>query len=336
MRPRQLLTCFLVGALMAASHAFAWGPDGHHTIGAIADNLIVGTHAAAEVKTILGDLSLKDASVWADCVKGIDPGKNYTYQSAGKYPECRIYETAELEAEMSDFVRRNDKNCNPKAGEESCHKQYHYTDVAIQHDHYDRSFVGTRNDDIVSAVVAATHVLRGDAAPAPFNLKDKREALLVLAHYVGDIHQPLHVGAVYLDTKGKRVNPDAEPFFDPQTDTRGGNKIMIKGADKNMHAMWDELPASLTASHVNAAMLKDAEALPVTDGEVFDWPTIWASDTLKMARQAFDKLKFGNLRNGHWSTMLPAKYSLDMDSIKKTQLVKAGAHLAQVLQAIWP
>jgi hypothetical protein len=47
--------------------------------------------------------------------------------------------------------------------------------------------------------VATTQVLKGGAAPAPFSLKDQREALLLLTHYVGDLHQPLHVGAIYLD-----------------------------------------------------------------------------------------------------------------------------------------
>ncbi|WP_409362753.1 S1/P1 nuclease [Bradyrhizobium sp. CIR18] len=33
-------------------------------------------------------------------------------------------------------------------------------------------------------------------------MKDKKEALFVLSHLVGDLHQPLHVGAVYLDSAG--------------------------------------------------------------------------------------------------------------------------------------
>ncbi|MFX8926146.1 S1/P1 nuclease, partial [Acinetobacter baumannii] len=85
-----------------------------------------------------------------------------------------------------------------KQGEEICHKQYHYSDIAIQRSSYSLGPVGTREDDIVGAVAAATHVLRDEPAPAPFNIKDKREALLLLVHYVGDLHQPLHVGAVYL------------------------------------------------------------------------------------------------------------------------------------------
>jgi len=335
MRLRKSLLCCGITLFIASGQALAWGPDGHHTVGAIADRMIAGSHAAMEVKKILGDLSLQDASVWADCAKGIDPSKDYTYQTEGKYPECRIFETPARVAEMSDFVRRNDKNCTLKPGEESCHKQYHYTDIAIQHDHYDPTFVGARDDDIVAAIAAAIHVLKGDPVPAPFSFQDKREVILVLTHYVGDIHQPLHVGAVYLDTKGKRINPDAG-IFDPKTSTRGGNNITVLGTSRNLHALWDDIPSSLTVSHVNAALIRQAAAIPTSADQLFEWPTTWASDTVRVARKAFQGLKFSNRQNSHWNTTLPSTYRRKMFSIKQKQLVKAGAHLAQLLQAIWP
>ena len=43
--------------------------------------------------------------------------------------------------------------------------------------------------------------------PQPFSFETKQEALRVLAHLVGDVHQPLHVGAIYLDAPGNAVNP---------------------------------------------------------------------------------------------------------------------------------
>jgi hypothetical protein len=323
-----------------SNQAFAWGPDGHHTVGAIADKLIAGSNAAKEVNTILGGLSLQDAAVWADCAKGIDPKKDYSYTSAGKYPECAIYETPIVEGEMSDFVRRNDTNCSRKPTEESCHKQYHYTDVAIQRNHYKLGSVGTRDDDIVAAVVAAAHVVRDEPAPAPFNFKDKREALLVLAHYVGDIHQPLHVGALYLSARGTRVDPDSGTF-DPSTDTRGGNQIITitastkkKGA--NLHHTWDQIPAALNASHVNAAWLAQARATPSSQGTLFDWPALWATETLGQAQLSFKGLRFGAKQGSDWTVSLPASYTSTMSSIKKKQLTSAGARLAQLLQEIWP
>jgi hypothetical protein len=336
---RALITLAFSAALVN-QHALAWGPDGHHTIGAIADHLIAGSNAAKQVKVILGGLTLQDAAVWPDCAKGVDPEQNYAYTSAGHYPECAIYETPTLEDEMSDFVRRNDDNCSRQPGDEPCHKQYHYSDVAIQRDHYARGTVGTRNDDIVGAVAAAARVLKGEPTPAPFNIKDKREALLLLVHYVGDIHQPLHVGALYLDAKGKRVDPDAGTF-DAATDTRGGNQIITinastkkKGA--NFHHTWDEIPASMNPSKVNAAWLVKARAVPESDRAWADWPAAWASETLGEAQLAFRGLRFGAKKGNDWTVTLPVSYSTKMNAIKKRQLTKGGARLAQLLQAIWP
>jgi len=275
---------WLIGSLAFAQTASAWGPDGHHTVGAIADQMINGTHAASEVQALLGTLSLQEAAVWADCAKGVDP-KSFTYKGAGKYKECKIFETPAGEAGMIDFVKRNSTNCTINPGEEICHKQYHYSDISVAHDHYDSSFVGTRDDDIAGAVKAAVEVLKGNPAPSPFDFKDKREALLVLSHYVGDIHQPLHVGAVYLTAKGARVDPDAGTF-ESSTATRGGNQIMVSGTKKNLHATWDAIPSSLTASHVST-LLTVAKAVPTTPGPVDDWPKVWAGETVVHAQTAF-------------------------------------------------
>lgn len=118
--------------------------------------------------------------------------------------------------------------------------------MAIQRTEYSLGVVGARNDDIVGAVAATIHVLKDEPAPAPFSIKDKREALLLLAHYIGDIHQPLHVGAVYLNVAGARIDPDAGSF-DPATPTRGGNQIATVIASTNkhgasLHATWDGHP----------------------------------------------------------------------------------------------
>jgi len=327
-------------AAAVCTSASAWGPDGHHTVGALADKLIAGKPAAAQVQALLGGLRLQNASVWADCARGVDPAQGYAYTTRGRYPECRIFETPELEAEMSDFVRRNDVNCDRRPSEESCHKQYHYTDVAIQRDHYAPGLVGTRDDDIVAAIGAATRVLQGEAAPAPFDIKSQREALLLLAHYVGDIHQPLHVGAIYLDARGRRVDPDTGTF-DPATDTRGGNQIITARAASGqrgakLHAVWDAVPPAQTASHIDAAWLQQARALPPSAGDVAGWPAAWASRTLGQARSAYAGLTFGPEKDGFWTASLQPSYERKAAAIKKTQLTEGGARLAQLLEAIWP
>jgi S1/P1 Nuclease len=335
---RTVLTGLVLLVTLAATPlSYAWGPDGHHTVATIAAALIAGSKAEAQVKALLGDVSLVDAAVWADCAKGVNPG-TLQYEGAGKYPACQVFETPAGEAQMIDFVKRNSNNCVIKPGAEICHKQYHYADVAIQHGTYRFGWVGTRDDDIVAAVAAMTHVLKGDPAPSPFNIRDKREALLLLAHYVGDLHQPLHVGAIYLDAAGAPVDPDVGAF-DPATDTRGGNNIdVLTRAGKRrgeLHAKWDAIAASMQSTHVNAAWLAQARAVASATGTDIGWSQQWASGTVQAAQSAFNGLTFGPARGGHWSVTLPSTYSSRMNTIKKKQLTLGGARLAQLLHDIF-
>ena len=41
----------------------------------------------------------------------------------------------------------------------------------------------------------------------------KPVAIIFLAHYVADIHQPLHVGANYFDAEGHAIDPDKTNQF---------------------------------------------------------------------------------------------------------------------------
>ena len=335
MRIARLNWLIRAALLCSAAPAYAWGPDGHHTVAFIATKLISGTHAAQQVQAILGDLSLTDAAVWADCAKGVST-TTFKYGGAGHYPECAVFETPDGEAAMEDFVRRNSTNCLIKPGEEACHKQYHYADIAIQHMTYSRTFVGARDDDIVAAVVATVHVLKGDPAPAPFSIKDKAEALRLLTHYAGDIHQPLHVGAIYLTADGTEVNPDVGTY-DPTTATRGGNNIkVLPGRTMNLHATWDAIPKSQTMSHVGSTWLAAARAVPASTGSSRGWPGQWASGTVVQANAALSGPTYGPLSSTTWTVQLPTGYSTSMASIKKEQLTLAGARLAQLLQDIWP
>ena len=329
-RLQKIVAAGIIGTLVCQM-SYAWGPNGHHTVGALADRLIAGAHAESQVKAILGDLSLADSAVWADCAKGVDP-KTFVYSGEGKYPECKVFETPAGEAEMSDFVQRN-SSCVVKPGEEACNKQYHYTDVSITQKKYKLGLVGTRDDDIVTAISAAAHFLKGDTVPAPFSFKDKHEALLALAHYVGDVHQPLHVGAVYLSAAGKRVDPD-KAGFDPATFTTGGNDLTVSGS--NMHSRWDAIPASLEETKITAAWITRARGVPKTPGDMSTWSTSWATSTLGQAKSAFQGVTFGAKNGKHWPATLPSGYSARMTSIKKTQLTAGGAHLAALLEAIWP
>jgi hypothetical protein len=321
-------------AAIAPGLADAWGHEGHRTIGAIADSLLLGTHAEKAVTDILGTEKLETAALWADCAKGVSDTAPYTVGSTSQYPECDPFQkTAAGRHEMEDYVRRNSSACHPAAGEEICHKQYHYADVAIEHSTYDRADVGTSDHDVVSAINAAIARLKDRAVPAPFSLASRKEALRVLAHLVGDVHQPLHVGAIYLDAAGHEENPDTGTF-DPGSKTRGGNLLMH--GRRKLHAEWDQIPRSLTAPEFLTEAVAQAKLLPATSGPVSGWATAWASESVGVSQAAFAHLNFGAEQKAAWPVLEPAGYAARRAALQKQQLVRAGARLAQLLTALFP
>ncbi|WP_213954680.1 S1/P1 nuclease [Variovorax sp. dw_954] len=317
---------------VACGSTFAYGPNGHLEVGAIADAMIAGTPTATQVRKILGS-TLRTASVWADCAKGVSP-TTFKYGGEGRYAECAIYENTASERQMEAFVRRNVGNCTSRFNNtEPCHKQYHYTDVAVQRVAYEKGKVGTTDQDVVSAIAATIAVLQGKPCPPPFDITSKKEALRLLSHYVGDIHQPLHVVAVYVDATGKVVDPDEGPF-DADTETHGGNDLLI--GSKKLHSEWDTVASSLASQPPSAALMTLARAVPVTAGDMSGWSTAWATETLTDGKVAFDGVTYAAAdAHHHHGVTLPAGYSKLKTDVQRKEIARAGARLAQVLTAIW-
>jgi hypothetical protein len=329
----------LIGAAIAcaASSAYAWGPTGHSEVGAIADRLLKDhPRAAAQVREILGDITLEQAGPWADCLRNVSGPPDFTYRHSDiSGAPCAPFETAPLRLQMEDYVSRNWFNC-PYDGPGGCHTQYHFSEVALQRQRYQDGVVGTNDHDIVHAIDAAIAVLLGRPAPAPFDFS-RRDALMMLAHLVGDLHQPLHVGSVYLDEQGQMVDPDSSPAErargERATLTNGGNSLVwTEGAQpKNLHSVWDVIAP-------NAYSLARARNLPATTGPLETWAASWATDSLSQARAAFAGLTFSAKQGNRWSLAFQnrARYDADRAAMQRLQIEKAGARLAQLLVAIWP
>jgi hypothetical protein len=75
-----------------------------------------------------------------------------------------------------------------------------------------------------------------------------------------------------------------------------------------------------------------------TAGAVDSWAQQWAGETVRVSREAFAGLTFGAEEAGShsWPVAEPSGYSAARAALQQQQLVRAGAHLAQLLQAIWP
>ena len=330
-----ILTLFAVcGA--RSDPAAAWGHDGHVLIGAVADTLIAGTPAAAQVKRILGAEPLQQAALWADCARNVTDAAPHRYIANPRFPECEPFETPAGQQELESYVARNLTACHPSGEQEVCHKQYHFTDVAVERDSYERRDVGTSDHDVVGAIEACIAVLQGKRSPAPFDIENSKEALRLLAHFVGDVHQPLHVGAVYLSPSGELVDPD-RGRFDPQSATRGGN--LLKQGPHNLHSEWDGIPTALRIDRFKPEAVTLAARVAPVAGALKRWPIAWASDTVIASHEAFAGLRFGPEESSEagreWSFHAPRGYARRRHELQRTQLVKAAARLAQVLEAIW-
>jgi hypothetical protein len=309
---------------MFSSLCFGWGNDGHMTVGAIADKLIRGTEAEKHVKKLLhAHETLSSVSVWADCVKG----------SCGK-----------LTQEMEDFVQNNPG-----------HHNYHYTDIPFEKTRYKSGEVGTKNDDVVQILKQCISVLKEEGGDNPHHFTE-REALFLITHLVGDIHQPLHVGTAYVDKKNQFVIPATQTSVDEKSifSTHGDNDSML--GSKSLHFYWD---VDLVTQGMESAKVKTDKAYAQyliahikapkqTQGVVTSWPEQWADESLHLANKVQKKLKLGNPkiekdRYGKayltWPITSPAKPSAYAKSVKadvQTALVYAGYHLAELLNAIWP
>lgn len=326
MVPHRLLhlaAAFVVAAAaLAAPHARAWGPQGHAAIGAIADQLVAGTPAAPKLRALLlpGE-TLAGVANWADCLKG-----------------PRVC-NAELTPEMTAFVQAN-----------PLHREYHYTDVGVGSKAYRAGAPGTTDHDIVQVLLQCVHVLRGrtgeGANPHHFT---RRQALLLMAHLVGDLQQPLHVGAVYLDDQGRPLEPrDAAQARATTND--GGNRLHVDGdAVRVLHGVWDAEVVTAAMAKAGAATPQDLAArllrddpAPVAVTDPDRDVLAWAADSLATSRTVLRDLRYSPRRsyirrNGQpldgWDVALPAGYLDAGAGLALGRLALGGKRLAALLQA---
>ena len=315
----------IMAATFAAPHAWAWGPQGHGTVGAIADQLLTGTPAAPRLHALLqpGE-TLASVANWADCVKG-----------------PRVC-NAELTPEMVAYVQAN-----------PLHREYHYTDLSLGQPAYRPGAPGTSDHDIVQTLLQCIRALRGHtgeaAKPQHFT---PRQALLLMAHLVGDLHQPLHVGSVYLDAQGRAVEP-RDPAQAHATSNEGGNKLAIVGdGPRSLHTYWDVEVVTAAMTKAGAATPEDLAArllrrspaqVVVADPE--HAVLAWTADSLQASRKALDGLRYsprrtaGNRRGEPvevWDVTLPAGYDDTASDLALDRLTLAGKRLAALLQATLP
>jgi hypothetical protein len=308
---------FFVALFLSLSPARAYGPDGHKIIGAIADQRLAGTPTGARVSQLLDGYSLEEASIMADTIKqwdkpGIDDPKVQKYFSS--HPK--------IAAQLREFWKANPPTEDEKS-EIPSHHWFHYTDVPLVGDEkYGDGKAGRSQWDIVHMMRYCIGVLEGKIPPTNERKITKPIALILLAHFVGDIHQPLHVGAQYFDAEGKPVNPGHVPSALPD---EGGNSLQLKLADAaprrhnpKFHGFWDldavmanlpvlpdTMPKEMRQEKMNLAEKSLTSRLAKAEPKnwqmpasmpVEDYPEAWANEILPIAREAHSRLHYEHIQ----------------------------------------
>jgi hypothetical protein len=314
----QLLrNLFALAAFLCLTNqeAHAYGPPGHQIIGAIADERLAGTPASAKIGAMLQGYDLEKAAVIPDEIRGwdkngVDDPKTFRYSSRPR-----------LDAQLADFWRANPPTHDLNSPIPS-HHWFHYTDVPVlNRQKYADGKAGRSQWDIVRMISYCVGVLRGDEPEDNARKITKPIAVILLAHFVGDIHQPLHVGAQFFDEKGRAVDPDkTQPAFDHH----GGNTITFNfppataeriGQKKaKLHGFWDnqavaanlprlpkEMPKEERRAQMDAAKKELVARLAKEEPKSWrlppnlqlkDYSEAWANEILPIAREAHDRLQF--------------------------------------------
>ncbi|MFT7652127.1 MAG: hypothetical protein ACI9UU_001234 [Candidatus Azotimanducaceae bacterium] len=147
--------------------------------------------------------------------------------------------------------------------------------------------------------------------------KTKREALKFLGHFIGDLHQPLHVG--YLED-------------------RGGNTIKwsVPGSKKKytLHAIWDGIipeAAGLKKRGAKQALLKSISARDVRQWRSLDFEAV-IQVSYDLARSHAYTLSDGS-EAARAGVLRPA-YTKRAVPIVTTQIGKAAVRLAHLLHIV--
>ena len=181
-------------------------------------------------------------------------------------------------------------------------KTWHYVTIPEGKDY--QSAEHEEKGDIYEAIVRMKGILKNGEST-----KIQRvEAVRMLAHLVGDMHQPLHVG---------------------NGEDRGGNNVKIKWFfdDSNLHRIWDsgiidekKLSYSELAEMIDHPIDANKEILCSTDLD------LWVKEAVSLRPQVY---KIGE------KDYLSYEYMYDNWGTVKTQLYKSGLRLAQILNDIY-
>lgn len=291
MKPSCLLFLTSLIFFPGQESALGWGQDGHRITAEIAERNLT-PEALAEVREIIGGETLAEISTWADDIRSDgtwDFAKPWHYISINDDESWDNYERVpEEEGDLLLILERLE---------------------------------GYLRDADAETFTLSGVAGRSSSSLKPTNEKEvtRREVLAFYVHFLGDLHQPLHVG---------------------RREDQGGNRIQVEwfGEEETLHRVWDEdLVESLNLSYTEFATflnrLSDEEKEVASAGSYLDW----AKEAKEVRDQVYD---FGAQRSSYYLNVVePPTLSYDYRAktlpIVRDRLQKGGLRLAAMLNDIF-
>jgi hypothetical protein len=180
---------------------------------------------------------------------------------------------------------------------------WHYVNYPFDQDFEDHP----RSDrgDLIAGIERSVEVLKDRDA----SREDKVFHLKLLIHFIGDLHQPLHVG---------------------MADDRGGNQFQVRWFDRgvNLHSVWDtelleEYGMSFTELAANHQNLSKWELRELQSGG----PVDWMKESRELCLDVYANTAVGD--------KLGYDYMYRYLHTARAQLLKGGVRLAALLNDIF-
>lgn len=184
---------------------------------------------------------------------------------------------------------------------------WHYVNLAANMDKKAVfNFLETEtNFNVYNKTLAQIEVLKNKKS----TLAQKKFALRLLIHFVGDLHQPMHTA---------------------RKEDLGGNKIYVTwfGERYNLHRMWDE-------GLISYQQLSYTEYANVINYPTAKQLSAWKKYTLK--DDIYDSYQACNLiyEKTKMDDKLSYKYNFEFVEMLNNQLLKGGVRLANILNDIY-
>ena len=179
---------------------------------------------------------------------------------------------------------------------------------------------GLGSDDCGGAPACVVTAIRKDAsilASPKSSQPEKLASLKFLGHWVGDVHQPLHVS------------------FE---DDRGGNSIRISGAcQSNLHSAWDTCLVALAVGN-DASTAASNLLTTIQPAQVQAWiqssPHDWANESFAISEKTttwYCHFVGNSCVREPTSVKIDDAYIAANQPVVRDQLLKAGVRLAHLL-----